>query len=349
MAPSTDPTRAASPERRLDFAPRTLWDGVRESLTTLWHWPVSNLHNAYVTSRVLDYMFVHRLEAGRIGADHPWATGLSPEDGQAVWPRNILFASPRRRAFSAPEPEADEVIVHRIASFMASMVKKSTVAPGIPQGPKRRMPHAVNFLHGTIHYNGTYLVFDDFLDARFHFSDPRFVREIRRFAREERREITLVLRERVYDPEEYAWFVTFVRSRLPWYANPNGPSPKRVLWGTPSPYPAVNPINGSWIGDVWPLTRADGEPPVRPPIEPGRYFLGTFRGNQPRYPFLVRFHAWASYLIVALRGFQGGMLFTRRKKIEPESWRKYEESGGRWRPGHPISHPFRRRPSAGPL
>lgn len=326
------------------FAPRTWRDDVRDSAVTVWHWVASNVHNAYVTSRVLDFMFVHRLGAGRLTADHPWATGLRVEDGTPIWPHNILYASPRRRAWTGPEPEPDETIVRRIGAFMAGMVQRSTVAdPEIPQGPRRRMPHAVNLLHGTILYNGVFLIFDDFLDGRYHLSDRRFVSEIRRFAREEKREITVVLRERRYDPTEFAWFVTFLRSRVPWYANPNGPTPKRVLWGTPSPYAAVNPINGSWIGDVWHLTKPDGEPPVRPVVEPGRYFQGEFRGNQPEYPFLVRFHAWVSYWFVALRGFQGGMLFTRRKRIEPENWKKYQESNGTWRPGYAVPHPFQRR------
>jgi|SRR5215212_3002638 len=325
-----------------DFAPRTWRDDVRETAVTLWHWVHSNVHNAYITMRVLDYMLVHRLGTGRLTADHPWATGMQPENGMPVWPDNILYASPRRRAWTGPEPESDDTIVTKIGAFMAGMVSRSTIAePGIPQGPKRRMPHAVNLLHGTILYNGAFLIFDDFLDGKYHLSDRRFVHEIHRFAREEKREITVVLRERQYDPTEYAWFVTFLRSRLPWYANPNGPTAKRVLWGTPSPYAAVNPINGSWVGDVWQLTKPEGVPPVRPPVEKARWFQGEFRGNQPHYSFLVRFHAWFSWCYIAVRRFQGGMLFTKRKLIEPENWRKYLESNGRWRPGYPVPHPFR--------
>jgi hypothetical protein len=325
------------------FAPRIWRDDVREATVTVSHWFLSNIHNAYVTSRVLDFMFVHRLGAGRLTADHPWATGMRIEDGTPIWPRNIVYASPRRDHWNGPVPEPDDTIVCRIGAFMAAMVQRSTVAePEIPQGRKRRMPHAVNLLHGTILYNGAFLIFNDFLDGKYHLSDRRFVREIRRFAREEKRELTVVFRERQYDPAEYAFFVTFLRSRLPWYANPNGPTPKRVLWGTPSPYAAVNPINGSWIGDVWHLTKPDGEPPVRPVVEKGRYFQGEFRGNQPHYSFLVRFHAWLSYVVIALRGFQGGMLFTPRKRIEPENWQKYIESNGRWRPGYAVPHPFRR-------
>jgi len=37
------------------------------------------------------------------------------------------------------------------------------------------------------------------------------------------------------------------------------------------------------------------------------------------------------------------MLFTRRKRIEPENWRKYEESDGKWRPGYDVPSPFRRK------
>ena len=325
------------------YASRTWRDNVRDSVVTVWHWVRSNVHNAYVTSRVLDFMYVHRLKAGRLAADHPWATNMDVEDGQPIWPRNILYASRRNEAWAGPEPEPDERIVTLIGAFMAAMVRRSTIDPEIPQGPKRRMPHAVNLLHGTILYNGGFLIFNDFEDGRFHLSDPRFVREIRRFAVEEKREITVVFREREYDPTEYAWFVTFLRSRVPWYANPNGPTAKRVLWGTPSPYAAVNPINASWIGDVFRLTKPDGQPPVRPPVEKGRWFQGEFRGNQPDYPFLVRFHAWGSWLVIALRGFQGGMLFTRRKRIEPENWRKYEESNGTWRPGYEVPAPFRRK------
>jgi hypothetical protein len=65
----------------------------------------------------------------------------------------------------------------------------------------------------------------------FYFSDKHFVQEFKRFARVEKRELTIVLRERGYDPEEYAWFVGFVRAHQPWYANGNGPTKQaRTLW-----------------------------------------------------------------------------------------------------------------------
>jgi hypothetical protein len=40
------------------------------------------------------------------------------------------------------------------------MLRRSNLAnPEIPQGKARRMPHAVNYLHGSVHYNGGYVLF----------------------------------------------------------------------------------------------------------------------------------------------------------------------------------------------
>ena len=33
---------------------------------------------------------------------------------------------------------------------------------------------------------------------------------------------------------------------------------------------------------------------------------------------MERFHAWGQYLVVLTKGFQGGLVFTKRKKIEPD-------------------------------
>lgn len=326
------------------FAPRRWTDELRDTARTLWHWVFSNVHNLYESYKVVELSHLRRLPTGLLTPDHPWATGLCPEDGEPIWTRNVVFASPRRSAASGGEHDADDVIVTRIGRFLSAMVRKSTgSAPEIPQGPKRRMPHAVNYLHGSIHYNGGFLIFNDFLDAKVYLSDRSFVREIRRFAREERRELTLVIREREFDPEEYAWFVTYVRSQLPWWANGNGPSEKRVLWGTPSPYLAVNPINGSWVRDTERLAGWRRDPPIRPPIAPGRYFQGSYRGNQPGYPFLVRFHAWAIFQIISAKGFQSNLAFTSRKRIEPERWEAHRRGEGGGPAIHAVGSPFARR------
>jgi hypothetical protein len=304
----------------------------------LWYWTYSNGHMIKQTVQVLDFMWLHRVGPGLLPGDHPWLTGVMPGSTDTIWSRNIVFASPRGEHVADAEP--DERIVTHIGRFLAAMVQRSNTSdPEIPQGRKRRMPHAVNYLHGPVHYNGGYVIFDDFPDAMRHLSDRHFAAEFLRFARNERRELTIVLRTRSYDPEEYAWFVAFVRAHLPWYANGNGPTKKRVLHGTPSPYPAVNPINGSWIADVTDLQRGQFDALVRPPIA-ARYFDGTYCGTQTDFTWLERLHAWLQYLVTAAKGFQGGLVFTKRRLIEPYNWDAYVESDGAWRPGYAISHPF---------
>ena len=46
--------------------------------------------------------------------------------------------------------------------------------------------------------------------------------------------------------------------------------------------------------------------------------------------------------LVDAKRFQGGLVFTRRQKIEPDNWLRYEAEDGRWRPGYAITHPFKR-------
>ena len=304
----------------------------------LWYWSYSNVHMIKQTLNVLDFMWLHRVKAGLLAPDHPWITGALPgSGGETIWSRNIVFASPRGAHIDA---ESDSEIVTAVGRFLSAMVQRSNVAdPEIPQGRSRRMPHAVNYLHGPVHYNGGYVVFDDFRDAMIHLSDRRFAAEFLRFARRERRELTIVLRERRYDPEEYAWFVSFVRAHLPWYCNGNGPTKKRVLHGTPSPYPVVNPINGTWIADVKRLQRGRLDGLVRPPIE-ARYFTGDYRGHRTDFVWTDRLHAWLQWLVTEVKGFQGGLVFTSRKLIEPQNWSEYVEGGRKWRPGYTISHPF---------
>jgi hypothetical protein len=322
------------------FKPQSLLDRFRYLILLTWNWTYSNVHLLLQTYYVLDFIYLHKLKAGKLAADHPWVTGISPQTGEYIWPKNIVYASSRKPLWNGSEPEADSDIVIRIGKFLTAMIKRSTFTdPEIPQGPKRRMPHAVNLLHGPVHYNGGFLLFNDFQDGMFHLSDPAFIKEIKRFARNERRELTIILRERSYDPEEFAWFVAFVRSHLPWYANGNGPTKKRVLHGTPSPYPAVNPINGSWVRDVKNLVNGYAEKLIKPPIEV-KYFRNEYRGNQSEFTFLERFHAWAQSLIIQAKGFQGGLVFTKRKKIERENWEIFLETGGQWQGSYLVSHPF---------
>ncbi len=322
----------------------TVWNRVRYSLNTLWNWIHSNLHNFYDAYRVLRFMYWRKLHAGLIDRGHPWVTGISPHTGREIWADNIIYAAPRTNDSAGVDHETDEIIVTRVARFLTAMVERSTFAdPEIPQSSKRRMPHAVNYLHGTVHFNGGYLIFEDCRDLINHITDPTFVGEMRRFSAEQSRELIVVLRERQYDPEEYAWCLGVVRAHIPWYANANGPKRPGVLWGTPSPYPVINPINGSWARDVENLRRGRMEHLVRPPIPQRCYFQGSYHGTRSEATWLERFHAWAIFSIIRVRGFQGPLVFTSRKRIEPRSYRQYKQTGRKkWRSIQPVSNPFLR-------
>ncbi|NNE13640.1 MAG: hypothetical protein HKN51_01605 [Saprospiraceae bacterium] len=226
--------------------------------------------------------------------------------------------------------------------FLAAMVRRSNESePELPQGRKRRMPHAVNYIHGSVHYNSGFLIFNDFKDAMYYFSDRNFVKELHRFTKKENREHTVIFRERNYDPEDYAWFLSFLRSHLRWYANANGPAKKRVLHGTPSPYPVINPINGNWITDVSNIQKEKMDKLVKPEISSSEYFNGDYCGNQSEYTFMERFHAWGQHVVTTAKGFQGGLVFTNRKKIEPHNWETFQKTNGQWRASYAISHPFK--------
>lgn len=318
------------------------WRRLMRARRVLWNWTISNLHNFYVSGHVIRFSFVQKMPAGLLPASHPWVTGHSPHTGRPIWPDNLVYATPRRAAYGTP-PEEDDALVARVGRFMAAMVERSTHSdPEIEQGPRRRMPHAVNYLHGPVHFNGGYVLFNDFAEAIEHITDPAFVRELRRFAREERRELTLVFRERAYDPEALAWCVACVRAHLPWYANGNGPNKPRVLYGTPAPYANINPISGVWIEDVERLRRGQREGLVRPPIPRARYFQGRYHGSRRASSGEERFHAWVMYLMVKARGFQGGMVFTRRRRIEPTQYARYRKKGRRHEQiVYPLSNPLR--------
>lgn len=283
---------------------------------------------------------IRRMKGGAIEADHPWASGHGA--GGAIWPKNIVYRSPTRLDADLAH---DEEAVSSVGRFLALMVRRSTRVPEIPQGPKRRMPHAVNYLHGAIHHNGAFLVFDDFGDVIAHLTDPRFRRDLIRFARRERREVTLVLRTRTYDPLDYAYCIGCVRTMLPWFSNGNGPTRKPVLWGNHAPYPAIALINGAWMADTCALMRADTRSIVRAPVAQAE-LEGPYVGTRDRPIWLDRVLAWQMYLDVKTRGFRGQLAFTDRRLIEPHRIREYESEGGygRWTACYPVPHPFQRDP-----
>ena len=288
-------------------------------------WVRQFFHNAHGSLRVLDITRFRPLPAGLIGPAHPWATGLDPATARPVWHQNVLFRSPRPADESLPP---DEYVVERVGQFLAQLVAQSAVVPEIPWGPERRMPHGINYIHGSAHYNSGILVFTDFADAIEHFTDPRFAAEVRRFARQERREVMVMFRRRDYSTAEYAYFVGCLRTLFPWFCNSNGPQ-KRVLWGNPSPFPVANIITGCWIRDVYHLKRAGGrEAVVRPPVPAGRYLAGgPYRGwrRGPLWPerLLARYTHWR----IRRRGARGGLFFVDRRKLIADQLRRLREQG----------------------
>jgi hypothetical protein len=289
-------------------------------------WTRQFLHNLHGIVHVLDITRFRPLPAGLIPPDHPWATGLEPGTGKPVWHKNVLYRSPRLD--EEDDLPDDAFVIERVGEFLAQMAALSAVVPEVPWGPRRRMPHGINYIHGTAHYNSGILVFTDFADAIEHFSDRRFTAEVRRFACTERREVLVLFRRRDYSTREYAYFVACLRTLFPWFCNSNGPL-KRVLWGNPSPFPVANIITGNWIRDVYQLKEPGGaEAVIRPPIAPGRYFTaGPYRGwrREPLWPekVLARWTHWR----IRLRGSRGGLFFVDRRKLLADRLRRLRARG----------------------
>jgi hypothetical protein len=132
-------------------------------------------------------------------------------------------------------------------------------------------------------------------------------------------------------------------SHLPWFANVNG-AQRRVMWGNPSPYPAVNIINGSWVADTERLRHGDTTTIVRPPVEPGRYFQGEYGVATRAVNKLEKTHAFLINTWVRRRGFRGGLYFVDRRKVEAERYQQYKATKGENFIGNEeIQNPLRRR------
>jgi hypothetical protein len=273
-------------------------------------WARQAAHNLWGIVNVLDITRWRPLEAGLLDVDHPFVTGLEPATGEPIWPRNIVFATPRR-----PGDDPDDLIVSRVGEHLAGLVAWS-----VRGAPPSRMPPAILYLHAGVHYAGAWLVFSTFREAIRHYSDPRFAAELQRMVRVERREPITVFREREIDPVEFAEFVGFMRCRFPWFSNSNGPG-RRVLWGNPSPYPAVNTITGHWMTTVRQIAAGRADDAVRPAIRRGAYFHeGPYGG--PREVALPVERALASFTRwrIGLRGDRAGIFFVDKRRLDA-GWR----------------------------
>jgi hypothetical protein len=189
------------------------------------------------------------------------------------------------------------------------------------------MPHGINYIHGTSHYNSGILIFTDFRDALGYFTDRRFQAELFRFVREEHREVLILFRNRNYQPREYAYFVCCLRTLFPWFCNANGPR-GRVLWGNAAPFAAANLITGAWIRDVYALKQSGGvESVIRPAIGRGRYFTGEYGGGRTFVRWPEKLLAWVTYWRIRMRGGKGGMFFVNRRRVYADQLDRRRNAG----------------------
>lgn len=296
-------------------------DPFRTDSTKYWfglplRWALQMAHNGKGILRVLDIIRLRPMAGGLLGADHPWMTGICPRLGREIWPDNVIFRTPRPDDIRLPP---DEQIVRRTGEFLASRVRSSLVPTSAAGTFAPKMPHAIDYIHGTSHYNSGWMIFDDFAQAVGYFTDPAFRREVYRFAATERREVLILFRRPDYRPKDFALFVCTMRTLFCWFCNANGPK-RRVLWGNAAPYPTANLITGHWMADVIALRCADGpERAVRPAITPGRWFRDPYRPTNRRTTLWPeRLLAWVTYQRIRLRGSKGGMFFVDRRRVMAE-------------------------------
>jgi hypothetical protein len=297
-------------------------------------WLQLTVHNTWGILNVLDLIWLRPVPGGLIDESHPFCTGIDPATEERIWNSNVIFRSQRREPWTGSlPPDSDEEIINKVGDHLRKQVLMAAASPEHPTGHAAPMPPGILYIHGGVHYNGAWLLFNDFKEAIEHFSDPKFAAEFRRFVKEQKREPITLFRDRDYNRSEFARFVCFMRTTFPWFSNCNGPK-KFVLWGNPSPYPAVNTITGNWIKDCRALKTAEGRKRVaRPPIPAGRYFQnGPYQGERRTTRWPENLLALLTQKRIALRGAKENLYFVDKRKIK---------KGFRFGPA-PIPNPIQR-------
>ena len=288
--------------------------------------------NSHDICRVLDLIKLNPLGPGLIDLQHPWVTGINPDSGRWIWEENVIYRSPKDE--SLKNLHDDRVILVATGKFMASRVRKSATLPELEIGPKRRMPHAINYMHGSSHYSSGIIILNNMRDGFRHLSDPQFRRDVRQFVRCERRELLFLFRDRQYDPRQYAFLSCCMRTCFHWFCNPNGPQ-ARVLWGNLAPFAAANLITGHWADDVYALRQSDGASRVIRPAIPASTYMrsGPYFGNRDHAIWPEKVLAKVNDFRIRLRGKKSGMFFVDRRKVYAD------QIGARTRRGQ--SHEYR--------
>jgi hypothetical protein len=297
-------------------------------------WTALTVHNSWGILNVLDLIWLRPMRGGLIDEQHPFCTGIDSATGQFVWLRNVIFKTPRREHWpnNTFAPESDDEIIRKVGDHLRKQVLMAARSETHPNGHAAPMPPGILYIHGGVHFNGVWLLFNDFAEAIRHFSDPKFAAEFSRMVRREKREPVTLFRDRDYDRTEFARFVCFMRTTFPWFSNCNGPK-KFVLWGNPSPYPAVNTITGNWIRETRALKSEQGRATVaRPPVA-GKYFQnGPYYGERETTRWPENLLAFLTNKRIALRGERENLYFVDKRKLK---------RGLRFGPD-PIPTPFQR-------
>jgi hypothetical protein len=276
-------------------------------------WFILTFHNTWGILNVFFIVWVRPMRGGIIGLDHPFATGINPQSGNKIWKDNLVFKSPRKRHFD----QSDEEILEAVGEHMAGMFSKSCSSEKNPFGIPDRMPPAINYIHGGVHYNGGFLLFDDVQDAVAYFSNLSFQKDFVRFILSEKREPVTILRDRNYEREDLLRFVCFLRSLFPWFSNSNG-NRKRIGWGNPAPYPSINTITGFWKNDTYKFYSSESAYTApRVPIVQS-YFKASEFYKPATYEFRKpeRFLADFTNQRVLARGEKGNLFFVDLRQIK---------------------------------
>lgn len=284
-----------------------------ELLKTASIWTRLTVHNTWGIINVFNIVWLRPMSGGLLKADHPMVTGINPDNGEMIWKQNIIFQSLRSEAYLNGPSDAE--IVCDVGNYMRKMVEASASTEEFPKGKPDRMPPAINYIHGCVHYNGGFLLFNDFKDAISHFSNSEFQNSFKNFVKEEGREPVTIFRNRNYDRMEYLEFVCFLRTIFPWFSNTNG-NKKRIGWGNPAPYPSVNTITGYWMADTYKIYTEKGRSNVCRSAISKKYFTeASYAGERvtvkPEEKFLARF---TNERVIA-RGEKGNMFFVDLRKL----------------------------------
>jgi hypothetical protein len=313
-------------------------------------WMALTLHNTWGIINVFDLIWLRPMRGGLIDEQHPFCTGIDPSTGEFVWHRNVVFKTPRRESWpnAVLAPDSDDEIICKVGDHLRKQVLMAAHSNEHPSGHAAPMPPGILYIHGGVHFNGVWLLFNDFAEAIRHFSDPKFAREFHRLIREERREPITLFRDRDYGRTEFARFVCFMRTVFPWFSNCNGPK-KFVLWGNPSPYPAVNTITGNWIRDTRALKTEHGRRTVARPALGGKYFQhGNYFGERDTTRWPEKLLAALTHKRIQLRGERENLYFVDKRKIRrgfrfgpdpiPPLWQRLKKRAPGKMPGARSTH-----------